>query len=138
MRGCTKCGAALGMRAPGPFVTILCLLQPPQQLIRPEPFRGSISPHHPVDPRLHEGRLCGLVIRGIFPPPPSLLQAQQKKPRPAGTGPRGDASPPKCGSRTRPAPTSLFSVSNSVSIRHREPPTYARVSTEVSSRALDR
>ena len=68
MRGCTKCGSALGMGALGPFVTILCLLQPPQQLIRPEPFPGQHFPHHPVDPRLHEGRLCGLVIRGIFPP----------------------------------------------------------------------
>ena len=57
MRGCTKGGAALGMGALGPFVTILRILQPPQQLIRPEPFPGQHFPHHPVDPRLHEGRL---------------------------------------------------------------------------------
>ena len=66
------------MGATGPFVTILRLLQPPQQLIRSEPFPGQHLPHHPIDPRLHEGRLCGLVIRGIFSPP-SLLQAQEKR-----------------------------------------------------------
>ena len=48
MRGGTKCGAALGMGAPGPFVTILRLFQPPQQLSRPEPFPGQQFPHHPV------------------------------------------------------------------------------------------
>ena len=77
MRGCAKGGAALGMRAPGPFVTILRILEPPQQLSRSEPFPGQHLPHYPVHPRLHEGRLCGLVIRGIFSPP-SLLQTQEK------------------------------------------------------------
>ena len=40
-----------------PLITILRLRQPPQQFIRPEPFPGQHLPHHPVDPRLHEGRL---------------------------------------------------------------------------------
>ena len=56
------------MGASGPFVAFLRILQPPQQLIRPEPFPGQHFPHHPVDPRLHEGRLWGRVIRGISPP----------------------------------------------------------------------
>ena len=41
-------GAALGMGALGPFVTILRILEPPQQLSRPEPFPGQHSPHYPV------------------------------------------------------------------------------------------
>ena len=45
------------MGALGPFVTILRILQPPQQPIRPELFPGQHFPHYPVDPRLHEGRL---------------------------------------------------------------------------------
>ena len=57
MRRCTKCGAALGMRESGPFVTILRILQPPQQFIRPEPFPGQHFPHHPVHlpPRVKGG-----------------------------------------------------------------------------------
>ena len=51
MRGGAKGGAALGMGAPGPFVTILRILEPPQQLSRPEPFPGQHFPHHPVDLR---------------------------------------------------------------------------------------
>ena len=105
------------------------ILQPPQQLIRPELFPGQHFPHHPVDLRPRDpGHL--------FPPKPVAGSAE--KLRPADTGLRGDASPPRRWSRTRPAPTSLFSVSNSVSIRHREPPTYARVSNGVSTGALDR
>ena len=93
MRGGTKCGAALGMGAPGPFVTILRLFQPPQQLGWPEPFPGQHFPHHPVDLRPRDpGHL--------FPPKPVAGSAE--KLRPAGTGPRGDASQPRCGSRTRP------------------------------------
>ena len=38
----------------------------------------------------------------LFPPKPVAGSAE--KLRPADTGPRGDASPPKCGSHTRPAP----------------------------------
>ena len=95
MRGGTKCGAALCMGAPGPFVTILRLFQPPQQLSRPEPFPGQQFPHHPVDLRPRDpGHL--------FPPKPVAGSAE--KLRPAGTGPRGDAIPPMSGSRTRPAP----------------------------------
>ena len=41
-------GAALGMGALDPFVTILRILEPPQQLSRLEPFPGQHSPHHPV------------------------------------------------------------------------------------------
>ena len=78
MWGGTKGGSTLDMGASGPLVAFLRLLQPPQQFSRPEPFPGQHLPHHPVDPRLHEGRLCGLVIWGIFFPP-SLLQAQEKR-----------------------------------------------------------
>ena len=35
-------GAALGMGALGPFVTIPRILEPPQQLSRPEPFPGHL------------------------------------------------------------------------------------------------
>ena len=60
----------------------------------PNRSRGSI-PHHPC-------RTCGLVIRALFPP--SLLQAQQKSYRPVRhRASNGDASQPRCGSRTRPA-----------------------------------
>ena len=70
MRGGAKGGAALGMGAPGPFVTILRILQPPQQLSRPEPFPGQHFPHHPVDLRPRDpGHLF----------PPSLLQVQQER-----------------------------------------------------------
>ena len=67
------------MRESGPFVAFLDILQPAQQLIRPEPFPGQHLTHYPVHPRLHEGRLCGRVIRGIFSPP-VLLQTQQESP----------------------------------------------------------
>ena len=40
-------GAALGMGALGPFVTILRILEPSQQLSRPEPFPEQHSPHYP-------------------------------------------------------------------------------------------
>ena len=66
----------------------------PQQLGWPEPFPGQHFPHHPVDLRPRDPV-------GIFFPP-SLLQAQQKSSAHSGTGPRGDASRPRCGSRTRP------------------------------------
>ena len=36
------------MGALDPFVTILRILEPPQQLSRLEPFPGQHSPHHPV------------------------------------------------------------------------------------------
>ena len=101
MRGCAKGGAALGMGALGPFVTflriltILSILEPPQQLSRPEPFSGQHFPHHPVDLRPRDpGHLS----------PPKPVAGSAEMLRPAGTGPRGDASQPKCGSRTRPAP----------------------------------
>ena len=42
MRGGAKGGAALGMGAPGPFVTILRILEPWQQLVRPEPLPEQI------------------------------------------------------------------------------------------------
>ena len=95
MRGCAKCGSALGVGAPGPFVTILRILEPPQQLIRPEPFPGQHFPHHPVDLRPRDlGHLS----------PPKPVAGSAEKLRPAGTWLCGDASPPRCGSRTRPAP----------------------------------
>ena len=79
---------------------------------------------------------CGLVIRGIFSPP-SLLQAQEKR---SAQQTQGDVMMPSVQERVSysSSPTSLFSVSNSVSMRHLEPPTYVRVSNGVSSGALDR
>ena len=68
---------------------------------------------------------CGLVIRGIFFPP-ILLQGPAGTLPPAGTWLCGDASPPQLRVSYSSIPTSPFSVSNSVSIRQREPPTYAR------------
>ena len=56
-------GAALVMGALGPFVTIPRILEPPQQLSRPEPFPGQHSPHYPVHLRPRDpGHL--------FPPSP--------------------------------------------------------------------
>ena len=46
-----KCGSALGMRASGPFVGFFRILQPPQQLSRPELFPGQHLSHHPADLR---------------------------------------------------------------------------------------
>ena len=83
------------MGASGPLVAFLRLLQPPQQFSRPEPFPGQHLPHHPVDLRSRDpGHL--------FPPKPVAGSGETL--RPAGTGPRDDAIPPRCGSRTRPAP----------------------------------
>ena len=70
MRGCAKGGAPLGMGASGPFVAFLGLLQPPQQLIRPEPFPGQHLSHHPVDLRSRDPEHLS---------PPSLLQTQEKR-----------------------------------------------------------
>ena len=39
------------MGAFGPFVTVLRILKPPQQLGWPEPFPGQHFPHPPVDLR---------------------------------------------------------------------------------------
>ena len=83
------------MGASGPFVTILRILQPPQQLSRPEPFPGQQLSQHPVDLRPRDPG-------HHFPPNPVAGSAEKR--RPAGRGPRGDASRPRCGSRTRPAP----------------------------------
>ena len=64
------------------------ILKPPQQL--PEPFPGQHFPHHPVDLRPRDpGHL--------FPPKPVAGSAA-----PPSRHPRGDASQPRCGSRTRP------------------------------------
>ena len=61
--------------------------------VGPNRFPGQHFPHHPVDLRPRDpGHL--------FPPKPVAGSAE--KLRPAGTGPRGDASQPRCGSRTRP------------------------------------
>ena len=63
------------MGAFGPFVTVLRILKPPQQLGWPEPFPGQHFPHHPVDLRPRDpGHL--------FPPKPvagsaEKLRAQQ-------------------------------------------------------------
>ena len=100
---CAKGGAALGMGAPGPLVALLRILEPPQQLSQPEPFPGQHLSHHPVHLR---PRYPG----HHFPPKPVAGSAEKR--RPAGRGPRGDASLPRacpvldtgCGSRTRPAP----------------------------------
>jgi hypothetical protein len=70
---------------------------------------------------------CGRVIWGRFSPP-VLLQAQQER---SSQQAQGDMVMPS-------GPTSLFSVSNSVSMGHRDPPTRARVSREVSSGALEK
>ena len=71
------------------------LLQPPQQLSRPEPFPGQHFPHHPVD--------LGPGDPGhLFPPNPAADSGERLQP--AGTGPHGDATQPRCGSRTRPVP----------------------------------
>ena len=61
---------------PRPLVAQLHSLQPQEQLIGAELLPWQHLPDHTVHPRLHEGRLCGRVIRGIFFPP-ILLQAQQ-------------------------------------------------------------
>ena len=107
MRGRAKGGAPLGVGASGTFVGFLGLLQPPHQLIRSEPFPGQHLPHRPVDLRPGDpGHL--------FPPKPVADSTETL--RPAGTGPRDDASPPRacpvldtgCGSRTRPAPRRFF------------------------------
>ena len=66
------------MGASGPLVAQLHPLQPPQQFLRPKLLPGQHLAHHSVHPRLHEGRLCGRVIRGIFFPP-VLLQAQEER-----------------------------------------------------------
>ena len=76
---------------------ILSNLPPTRPTLSPPftPFPGQHFPHHPVDLRPRDpGHL--------FSPKPVAGSAEML--RPAGTGPRGDASPPKCGSRTRPAP----------------------------------
>ena len=82
--------------------------QPPQQLGWPEPFPGQHFPHHPV---------CGLV-RGIFFPP-SLLHSQISSAQQA----QGHVvcQPAQVRVSYSSRPTSFFSVSNSVSIRQREP-----------------
>ena len=59
--------------------------------VGPNRSRGSISRTVDLRPR-DPGHL--------FPPKPVAGSAE--KLRPAGTGPRGDASQPRCGSRTRP------------------------------------
>ena len=65
----------------------------PQQLFRSEPFPGQHFPHHPVDLRPRDpGHL--------FPPKPVAGSAE--KLRPAGTGPHGDASQPRCGVLVQP------------------------------------
>ena len=56
---------------------------------------GQHFPHHPVDLRPRD-------LGHLSPPKPVVGSAE--KLRPAGTWLCGDASPPRCGSRTRPAP----------------------------------
>ena len=74
---------------------------------------GAAFPAPPGRPPFTRGQALRPRDPGhLFPPKPVAGSAE--KLRPAGTGPRGDASQPRCGSRTRPGPTSLFSVSNSV------------------------
>ena len=97
---------------------------------------GAASHAPPGTPPSTRGQALGTGDPGhLFPPSPAASPAGTL--RPAGTWLCGDASRPNSGSRTRPA-LRRFSVSNSVSIRHREPPTYARVSNGISSGALDR
>ena len=94
------------MGASGPFVAFLRLLQPPQQLIRLEPFPGQHFPHHPVD--------LGPGDPGhLFPPNPAADSGERLQP--AGIGPRGDATQPRAcpvldtgsGSRGRSGPRAL-------------------------------
>ena len=75
------------------------------------------------------------VIRGIFSPP-FLLQVQQECPAQQAQGHVVMPALPKLRVSYSSNPTSLFSVSNSVSIRHREPPTYARVSNRSILRSV--
>ena len=64
---------------------------------------GAASPAPPGRPPFTRGQALRPRDPGhFFPPSPAADPTE--KPRPAGTGPRGDASPPKCGSRTHPAP----------------------------------
>ena len=79
---------------------------------------------------------CGLVIRGIFFPP-RLLQPKQER---SGQQAQGYVvmQPAQLRVSYSSSLTSPFSVSNSVSMYHLEPPTYARVSKGVSAGALDR
>ena len=89
--GYTKGGAPLGVGAPGPFVVGLCILAKaatPQTLTVP----GQHLSLHTVT--------CRLVSRGIFPSKP--VTGSGKTPRPAGTGPSGDSSPPRSWSPTCP------------------------------------
>ena len=116
------------MGVSGHFVAILRILKPPKQLSRPDLFPGQHLPHHPVDLRPRDpGHLF----------PPSLLQAQQEGLCQQAQG-HMVCQPAQVRVSYSSRPTSLFSVSNSVSLRHLDPPTYARVSNGVSSGALDR
>jgi hypothetical protein len=70
-------GAPLLMRAPGPLVALLYVLQPAQQLSRPEPLPGQHLPHHPVYLRARD-------LGQLFPPNPAAGSTGTL--RPAGTG----------------------------------------------------
>ena len=77
------------------MVAQLLRLQQPQQLLSAQPFPGQHLAHHtvhlrPADP----GHL--------FPPKP--VAGSTGRLPPPGTAQCDDASPPRCGSRTRPAP----------------------------------
>ena len=96
-----------------PFVAFLGLLQPPHQLIRPEPCPGQHLPDHPVN--LRPGDLGHLF-------PPILLQTQQKRSAQQAEGHVVMPARPGAG-LVLIQPHIVFSVSNSVSMRHRDPPT---------------
>ena len=56
----------------GPFVTVLRILKPPQQLGWPEPFPGQHFPHHPVDLRPRDP--------GHLSPPQACCRLSRKAP----------------------------------------------------------
>ena len=76
------------------MVAQLLRLQPPQQPLSTEPLPGQHLTHHPVH--------LGPGDPG-HPFPPKPVAGSIGTLRPAGTGPHGDATRPRCGSRTRPA-----------------------------------
>ena len=85
------------------MVAQLLRLQQPQQLLSTEPFPGQHLTHHPVHPPSTRGQALRPADPGHLFPPKPVADSTGRLP-PPGTEQRDDASPPRCGSRTRPAP----------------------------------
>ena len=77
----------LRVGALGPFIAFLRILEPPLQLIRPEPFPGQHFPHHPVDLRPRDP--------GHLPPPPKPVADSAEKLRQQAQG-HVVIQPPRC------------------------------------------